>query len=111
MTKVARSKATRWRAAVLVGIHVLFALHLAHWWATGETVSPLEPSESMEMSASSVINAGLIFFAVMILSTAVFGKFACGWGCHIIALQGLCRGLRWAGFASPTRARVAATAR
>ncbi|MDX2115879.1 MAG: tetratricopeptide repeat protein [Planctomycetota bacterium] len=36
------------------------------------------------------LNAGAIFFAVAILATLVFGRFFCGWGCHIVALQDLC---------------------
>jgi len=90
---VRRSKKTRWRAAVLIGVHLLFALHIAHLWTRGSTVSPVEPSEAMEYSKHSVVNAGLVFFAAAILATLVFGRFFCGWGCHLVALQDLCRGL------------------
>ncbi len=85
------SKASKWRALALIGVHVLMALHIAHWLSTGSTVTPVEPSEAMAFSQNSVINAGLIFFAAMILLTAVFGRFFCGWGCHLVALQDLCR--------------------
>ena len=91
--KIRKSKATRWRAAVLIGIHLLAAIHVAHWLATGSTVSPFEPSEAMEFSKRSVVNAGLIFFVLLILSTLVFGRFACGWACHLVALQDLSRAL------------------
>lgn len=87
-----RSKMGPIRAAVLIGIHVLIAAHIAHWWVTGSTLSPLEPSEGMEFSKHGLINAGLIFFVVMILSTMIFGRFFCGWGCHLVALQD---GSRW----------------
>ena len=83
----------RWRALVLIGVHVLIGLHIAHWLTTGETITPVEPSEAMAFSQSSIINAGLIFFAVMILLTAIFGRFFCGWGCHVLALQDWCRHL------------------
>ncbi len=83
----------KWRALVLVLVHVLIGLHIAHWLTTGETVTPVEPSEAMAFSRSSLVNAGLIFFAVMILLTAIFGRFFCGWGCHVVALQDLCRHL------------------
>ena len=83
------SRAGRWRAAVLIGVHVLFALHLAHLYSTGETISPLEPSESMEFAKRSVINAGFIFFSITILSTLIFGRFFCGWACHVVAMQDL----------------------
>jgi polyferredoxin/tetratricopeptide (TPR) repeat protein len=83
----------KWRAAVLIGIHVLIGLHIAHWLVAGQTMTPVEPSEAMAFSQSSIVNAGLIFFAVTILATAFFGRFFCGWGCHVVALQDLCRWL------------------
>jgi Tfp pilus assembly protein PilF/NAD-dependent dihydropyrimidine dehydrogenase PreA subunit len=88
-----RSKSGPRRAWVLVGVHVLAAIHIAHWASTGSTISPLEPSESMEFAKHSVVNAGLVFFALMILSTLVLGRFACGWACHLIALQDASRWL------------------
>ncbi|MCA8981057.1 MAG: tetratricopeptide repeat protein [Planctomycetes bacterium] len=84
------SKAGRWRALALLAVHVAIALHVAHWWATGSTVSPLEPSEGMEFSKRGVVNAGLIFFLVMIVTTAITGRFFCGWACHLIAVQDAC---------------------
>ena len=36
------------------------------------------------------INAGFIFFTLAILATLIFGRFVCGWGCHILALQDFC---------------------
>ena len=79
------------RAAVLIGVHVLFLAHLAHWLTAGTTLTPVEPSEAMELGKSSIVNAGAVFFALAILSTALFGRFFCGWGCHVVALQDLSR--------------------
>jgi polyferredoxin/tetratricopeptide (TPR) repeat protein len=79
--------------AVLIGIHLLIALHVAHWISTGETLSPLEPSESMEFSTRGVVNAGLVFFLLTIGSTLVFGRWFCGWACHLVALQDAARWL------------------
>lgn len=81
----------KWRAAVLIGVHLIIALHIAHWLTTGSTVTPVEPSEAMAFSRASIVNAGLIFFAATILLTAIFGRFFCGWACHVVALQDLCR--------------------
>jgi tetratricopeptide (TPR) repeat protein/ferredoxin len=78
---------------VLVLVHVAILAHLLHWYLKGETLSPLEPSEAMEYSKNSVINAGLIFFALSGLATLVFGRFFCGWGCHLVAVQDLCHWL------------------
>lgn len=76
---------------MLGAVHVVIGLHIAHWLTSGTTVTPVEPSEAMAFSRDSIINAGLIFFAAMIGLTAVFGRFFCGWGCHLVALQDLCR--------------------
>ncbi len=86
-----RSRASRWRAGVLIAVHLLIALHVAHWLLAGETMTPLEPSEAMELGRSGVINAGAVFFLAAIGATALVGRFFCGWGCHLVALQDLCR--------------------
>lgn len=85
-----KSKASVWRVAVLVLVHVLFVVHLWHWIAKGTTISPVEPSESMYAIELGKLNAGLVFFALAILSTFIFGRFFCGWACHVVALQDLC---------------------
>jgi len=56
----------------------------------GRTVSPIEPSEAMYTLQNGAINAGFIFFTLAILATLIFGRFVCGWGCHVLALQDLC---------------------
>jgi tetratricopeptide (TPR) repeat protein/ferredoxin len=87
--KVRKSSRTRWRAAVLVAVHLLVAAHITHYALRGRTLSPVEPSETMYTLENGVVNAGMIFFAVTLLGTLVFGRFFCGWGCHIVALQDL----------------------
>jgi polyferredoxin/Flp pilus assembly protein TadD len=87
------SRSSKRRAAVLIGVHLLIAGHIAHWLLAGTTVTPVEPSEAMAFSKAGIINAGLLFFAAAILATAVFGRFFCGWACHLVALQDLCRWL------------------
>ena len=67
------SKATRWRAGVLILVHLLAAIHIGHWLSTGSTVSPFEPSESMDFAKNSIVNTGLVFFAVTIASTLLWG--------------------------------------
>lgn len=84
------STRSRWRACVLIAVHLVFIAHLTHWLITGSTVSPVEPSESMQTLELGLVNAGFIFFSLAILSTLIFGRFFCGWGCHIVALQDLC---------------------
>ena len=56
----------------------------------GKTVSPIEPSETMYTLQNGFVNAGFIFFSLAILATLIFGRFVCGWGCHILALQDFC---------------------
>ncbi|MBI1852961.1 MAG: tetratricopeptide repeat protein [Planctomycetes bacterium] len=78
---------------MLIGIHAIVAIHVAHWMSGGKTLSPLEPSESMEFCKRGLVNAGFIFFTTTILSTLVLGRFFCGWACHVVALQDLARGI------------------
>ena len=78
------------RAWALGFVHILIAGHLIHWWITGRTLSPIEPSESMYTLENGQVNAGFIFFVIAILSTAILGRWFCGWACHMVALQDLC---------------------
>jgi len=85
-----KSKTSRWRAAVLILVNLLMVAHIFQWRITGRTVSPIEPSETMYTLQNGAINAGFIFFALAILATLILGRFVCGWGCHILALQDFC---------------------
>jgi polyferredoxin/Flp pilus assembly protein TadD len=89
-TAIRRSRTSRWRAAALVTLNVLMAVHILQWRLTGSTVSPIEPSETMYTLQQGFINAGFVFFALAIVATLLFGRFVCGWGCHVLALQDLC---------------------
>ena len=84
------SKAGWWRAAALITLNILMIAHVVQWWIMGRTISPIEPSESMSTLQSGAVNAGFIFFTLAILATLIFGRFVCGWGCHILALQDFC---------------------
>lgn len=85
-----KGRNSRRRAFVLLLVHAIIALHVGHWMATGRSVTPVEPSEAMYTLELGLVNAGAIFFALTILSTLVFGRFFCGWACHLVALQDLC---------------------
>ncbi|MEE8525949.1 MAG: tetratricopeptide repeat protein [Thermoanaerobaculia bacterium] len=91
--RIRRSRSTRWRAAVLIAVHLVMAAHIAHWLTSGRSVTPVEPSEAAAFAQAGIVNAGLIFFLATIALTAVFGRFVCGWGCHLVALQDLSRAL------------------
>jgi len=90
LSHVRRSRRGRWRAGVLIGIHVLFLIHITHYALAGWSLSPVEPSESMYTLELGWLNAGFVFFALAILSTLLFGRFVCGWACHLVGLQDLC---------------------
>lgn len=83
------SKVSRKRAYVLIGVHVLIGLHIWHWLATGSSLTPVEPSEAMQTIEGGRINAGFVLFLVLIAGTLIFGRFFCGWACHVVALQDL----------------------
>ncbi len=79
---------TGWkRAAVLAGVWAFMIAHLVQWLAMGTTLAPIEPSESMETVKNGIVTVGAIFFAAALLSTALLGRWFCGWGCHWVAIQ------------------------
>ena len=87
---IRKSRSSRWRAGVLLSVHLVIALHVTHFLVTRRTLSPVEPSESMYTLELGYVNAGFLFFGLALLLTLIFGRFFCGWGCHIVALQDLC---------------------
>jgi polyferredoxin/tetratricopeptide (TPR) repeat protein len=89
-TGIRKSKTSRWRGAALITLNLLMIAHIIQWRIMGKTVSPIEPSETMHTLQKGFVNAGFIFFTLAILATLIFGRFVCGWGCHILALQDLC---------------------
>ena len=89
-TGIRPSKMGRWRGATLILVNLLIIAHIAQWRMTGRTVSPIEPSETMQTLQQGAVNAGCFFFGFAILATLIFGRFVCGWGCHILALQDFC---------------------
>ncbi len=95
--KIKRSKNSKRRAIILIAVQLLIFAHIALWllsrefgWFGGKTLTPVEPSESMQSIELGAINAGAIFFAIILLSTLIFGRFFCGWACHIVMLQDCC---------------------
>jgi polyferredoxin len=94
---IRKSRNGKRRAIVLATVQLLIIAHIVLWligkdrgWFGGKTLTPIEPSESMEFAKHGVINAGLIFFCLALLSTLILGRWFCGWGCHIVMLQDLC---------------------
>ncbi len=88
--RMGRTRNGRIRAVVLIVVNLLMIAHLVQWAIAGSTISPVEPSESMETIEVGVVNAGAIMFAIALLTTAIFGRFFCGWLCHMVSLQDLC---------------------
>jgi tetratricopeptide (TPR) repeat protein/NAD-dependent dihydropyrimidine dehydrogenase PreA subunit len=87
---IRKSKTSRWRAAALITLNLFMIAHIIQWRLMGRTISPIEPSETMYTLQNGFVNAGFIFFSLAILATLIFGRFVCGWGCHILALQDFC---------------------
>ena len=86
-----RTSRNAWKRAVVLGVvQLLITLHVVQWWMTGTTLAPIEPSESMETLKYGVVTVGFIFFALALASTAILGRWFCGWGCHVVMLQDLC---------------------
>ena len=89
-TGIRKSRTSRWRAAALILLNLFMIAHIIQWRFMGKTISPIEPSETMHTLQKGFVNAGFIFFTLAILATLIFGRFVCGWGCHILALQDFC---------------------
>jgi polyferredoxin len=94
---IEKRKHSSMRWSVLIAVQILILLHIGVWligkhfgWFGGKTLTPIEPSEGMEFVKNGVINAGAIFFALALISTYIFGRWFCGWGCHIVLLQDFC---------------------
>ena len=83
------SRNSRRRAIVLILVHVVFLVHIAHWKIAGSTITPVEPSEAMQTLELGYLNAGFVLFVVAILATMILGRFFCGWTCHLVAYQDL----------------------
>jgi len=89
-TGIRKSKTSWWRGAALILLNLFMIAHIIQWRVMGKTISPIEPSETMHTLQKGFVNAGFIFFTLAILATLIFGRFVCGWGCHILALQDFC---------------------
>jgi tetratricopeptide (TPR) repeat protein/ferredoxin len=87
---IRKSKTSRWRGLALILLNLFMIAHIIQWRFMGKTVSPIEPSETMYTLQKGFVNAGFIFFTLAILATLIFGRYICGWGCHILALQDFC---------------------
>jgi len=90
LAHVRKSKNSGRRAVVLVLLHLLIAAHAAQFLIQHRTISPVEPSEAMYTLELGQVNAGFVFLLVALVLTLIFGRFVCGWGCHLVALQDLC---------------------
>lgn len=87
---IRKSRNSRKRFTILVIVQLLMVAHVVQWLWMGTTLAPVEPSESMETLKHGIVTVGFIFFALAIASTAVLGRWFCGWGCHIVLLQDAC---------------------
>lgn len=87
--ELARSRYGRWRALSLAAVYALMMIHILHWKVAGKTMAPLELSEIMKALELRVLSAGVIFIGLMIVGSAIFGRFFCSWGCHMLAAQDL----------------------
>ena len=86
---VDEARYSRWRTAVLIGVHVLFGIHVAHWLIATRTLAPLELNEVMYTFELGIVTAGFLLMTLAALSVLVFGRYFCSWACHVLALQDL----------------------
>jgi ferredoxin len=87
------SRAARWRIATLVLVHLLIAAHVIHWKLNGRSMASIQLSDAGRFAAEGVATSALFFFGFLLIATALFGRVFCSWGCHMLALQEVCRWL------------------
>jgi tetratricopeptide (TPR) repeat protein/ferredoxin len=80
----------RLRLAVLVGVHLLIAVHLIHWLVAGRTVNRFVLSDAMDTLESGRLNPGFLLFSAAAIVALLAGRWLCGWACHMGALQEAC---------------------
>ena len=72
-------------------VHLCIAAHVIHWRLAGTTLSSIQLSDAGRFTAEGVATAAVFFFAALLVVTLLFGRFFCAWGCHMLALQEVCR--------------------
>ncbi len=74
----------------MVTVYILMTVHIIHWALTGRSIGRFVMSDSMETLELGRVNPGFLLFAAALLVSLIFGRFLCGWICHMGALQDLC---------------------
>ena len=72
----------------LILLNDFIIAHVIQWRVVGKTVSPIEPSETMYMLQKGFIKTAgdrhLFSLAILAKTAPIFGRYICGWGCHIL---------------------------
>lgn len=79
----------RIRAGCLAAVYILIGFHILHWKVAGRTLAPLELNEVLYTIHLGIVTAGFLFMAAALAGTLVFGRFFCGWACHMMGAQEL----------------------
>lgn len=79
----------KWRSFTLISIYLLFIVHMIHWQLNKTTLAPLELNELLYTLESGIVTAGFLLMVFVALTVVIFGRFFCGWFCHILAFQDL----------------------
>ena len=88
---IRKSRTSRWRAAVLILVNLLMVAHFIQWRATRpDHLTYRAVRDDATPSSRARLTPALSFSCWPSLATLVFGRFVCGWGCHILALQDFC---------------------
>ncbi len=73
----------RLRKAALLGVNVYILLHLTMWYILDWNVWGKTAMSGVLSLAAGRINAGAIMVAIIFLSILLYGRFFCGWFCHL----------------------------
>ena len=76
------------RISCLIILHIMILLHI---YVFGDSVIGSIDFQEFFHSfiKNGIINAGVILVFIAFITTLIFGRFFCGWGCHFGAIQEL----------------------
>ncbi len=80
-----QKRLTAWRVVAFATLHALILLHLALWyWFDWRVIGAIDAQELFRhWLEENLLTAGALFFLVAIALGLVWGRFFCGWLCHI----------------------------
>jgi len=76
------------RSLVLWGVNLLILIHIYLWYGLKQWgLGTISPQGGLDILVDGILTGSAIFTGALVLLTLIFGRLACGWGCHFAAFQ------------------------